>query len=1026
MKLINSIKTLALAVAASFAATGAWAELSIPTGNAAEAGGTLNYVITSADELAQMADIFDNVWNYKTVNIKIANDIDFAGKKYKSPEVGSPGTPDNKGSGFSVYIYADDNKPVTISNLSYITEETSNVGFIGHVHNSTPYLSIRNITLKNVTFAAACDAVGNGAGAFVGFTQGNAIEIVNCHVQNSALSGARYVAGMVGYCHANGNDKTLSFSNCSVTDTTLNAGYKGVGGFVGYCVAEVSISECDSSGNTYVPQTNEAGLFIYRLNTADTYANLSQVTSSQRDVWTPVYEKLSGAEYDITWKEGAPAATPVAQVGSTEYTTLAEAILAAQDGATIEILDGTWDADAVGSMTTDEALSVRTKSLTIQPADEASPKFTANVTLGYDDSSTRNATITVKGLAFENAQLLIGNYAQTTVEGCSFVGSGNEAALRIIESCASNYNRTDFMVDQVTVKDCTFNGTKTGVPAIRVRDSGNVLITGNTIANSNHNGILLESDTKNSRVNTQVSKTVVIQNNLIKEWHAGNVADGGRGIRAALGTMAAGSSVTISGNVFRKEQTGFDSPDYVNISDVGSGNAVDLSGNDWNNMLLSEVAGNNAIYTCDAATTTIISVITTKEEVKVDTTQVDTTVVDASGNTFTPTTEQQAAAVNNTKTAAAQAIAANTPAAEKTGTGIKTVDESAYLKIALEKAVVEVSENDASLKTLVFDVQPMKVVGSVETKIQNSEITKPITFRLPLTDDFTISALITHAGDDDRVVPVQGTSGQKYVELTFTHFSEVTATPTDKVESSIASTEQLGIIRYAPTDLYTESKEVAVGVPWLSTSSTDASDVAVTVAELIATGLTSGDQISVWDKANKRYDVWQWNGSSWEAALDADSGSTKSAYTTKVERGQAFWYKRNDTTKTFALIGRPKDNATTTPEAGASKNPKYNLMSNPYPDAIDLAELVGTEGDQIVTIPDGTFYTYTTAEGGWCTREWVEDTSVTLPWLPGNHHPVSEQLVKQGSLVIPSGRSFWYISKGGTPAIDWKSLKVTE
>jgi parallel beta-helix repeat protein len=160
--------------------------------------------------------------------------------------------------------------------------------------------------------------------------------------------------------------------------------------------------------------------------------------------------------------------------------------------------------------------------------------------------------------------LLIGNYPQVTVEDCSFVGSnGNSSskgALAIIESCASNYNRDEFILDQVTVRNCTFDGTNSGQPALRLRNSGNVLITGNTIANSNHNGILLESDTTHSRVNTLVSKTVVIQNNTINEWNAGNVADGGRGIRAALGTMAAGSSVTISGNVFRKEQTGFDSP----------------------------------------------------------------------------------------------------------------------------------------------------------------------------------------------------------------------------------------------------------------------------------------------------------------------------------------------------------------------------------------------------------------------------------------------------------------------------------
>lgn len=300
-------------------------------------------------------------------------------------------------------------------------------------------------------------------------------------------------------------------------------------------------------------------------------------------------------------------ASSVAQIGDVKYASLKDAIMAAADGATIEILDGTWGADGVGTMTIPEALSVRAKSLMIQAADGALPTFTSNVKLGYDDSSTRNATITVKGLAFNGASLDIGNYTQTTVEDCSFT----DGTLRIVESCASNYNRTDFVLDQVTVRNCTFDSTASGDPAIRVRNSGNLLIEGNEIANSAHNGILLES---NGTVNTQVAKTIVIQNNTIIEWNVGNVNGGGRGIRAALGTPAAGTTVTITGNVFRKGTTGLglDTPDFVKITEAGSA-TVELSGNDWNDMLLSEVAGNTALYTC-SVTPTLTSVITTKSE----------------------------------------------------------------------------------------------------------------------------------------------------------------------------------------------------------------------------------------------------------------------------------------------------------------------------------------------------------------------------------------------------------------------------
>lgn len=305
----------------------------------------------------------------------------------------------------------------------------------------------------------------------------------------------------------------------------------------------------------------------------------------------------------------------VAQIGTTKYASLAEAILAAQDGDTIEILNGTWGADAVGVF--DEpgkytnAQAVRAKSLTIQAAEGAKPKFTADVKLGYEDSKTANATMTVKGLAFENAKLSLVNYVQATVEDCTFTGSGANAALFVGDSCDKNHLTSgDYPADQVTIKDCTFDGTAAGSPAIRVRNGGNVTITGNTVKNSAHNGILLESNTEFD--NTAV-KTVTITGNTITEWNASNVAEGGRGIRASLGGLADGSTVTVKGNVFRKTTTGLDEPDFAKITGAG-GAAVDISGNDWNNMLLSEVKDNGAVYKSDATTTTITSVITTRKE----------------------------------------------------------------------------------------------------------------------------------------------------------------------------------------------------------------------------------------------------------------------------------------------------------------------------------------------------------------------------------------------------------------------------
>ena len=131
---------------------------------------------------------------------------------------------------------------------------------------------------------------------------------------------------------------------------------------------------------------------------------------------------------------------------------------------------------------------------------------------------------------------------------------------------------------------------------------------------------------------------------------------------------------------------------------------------------------------------------TEKEEVQVDVSgTIEATVVDANGNEISATPAQQTAA-DNKKTATAEAIAANTSAASKTGTGLRNVDESAYLKVELTSTVIEVVDDDASLKTLVFDVTPYKVTETTsdsettKTEVELTVVDTPAHY-LPLAAD---------------------------------------------------------------------------------------------------------------------------------------------------------------------------------------------------------------------------------------------------------------------------------------------------
>lgn len=149
----------------------------------------------------------------------------------------------------------------------------------------------------------------------------------------------------------------------------------------------------------------------------------------------------------------------------------------------------------------------------------------------------------------------------------------------------------------MTVRNCTFNGSPAGEPAVRLRNTGNVTITGNIIENAVHNGILLES---NNSVKNDVAKTINITGNTICNWNSGSIDGGGRAMRLSLGsdnTLFAGSVVNITDNTFIKAALGKDKPDFLKITGAGAA-PVDISNNYWSGKkTTSEIDG--SVYTTD-------------------------------------------------------------------------------------------------------------------------------------------------------------------------------------------------------------------------------------------------------------------------------------------------------------------------------------------------------------------------------------------------------------------------------------------
>ena len=321
----------------------------------------------------------------------------------------------------------------------------------------------------------------------------------------------------------------------------------------------------------------------------------------------------------------ALAGTPVAKIGDTTYSTLAEALIAATSGDTIELFGGTYGANEIGAL--DEAGKytnanlVRYKSLTIQPIAGATVTFTSNLAFGYDDSSTANASMTVKGLHFQNASLQLSNYVTADVEDCTFSGapasSSPSGTLIIMDSCCKTHKPTGtsetFPTSLVTVKNCTINGSAASCPGMRIRNSGNLDIEGNIIMNTDHNGILFES---NSSLDNTNAKTIIIKHNTFTEWNVNNAEGGGRAIRGAFASgsnmLTEDSTLTIENNTFRKATTGLDTPDFIKLTGVGLA-TVSLDYNDWNDDLYSVVYGDANYYTVDGFAMDVATVVTTKK-----------------------------------------------------------------------------------------------------------------------------------------------------------------------------------------------------------------------------------------------------------------------------------------------------------------------------------------------------------------------------------------------------------------------------
>ena len=233
--------------------------------------------------------------------------------------------------------------------------------------------------------------------------------------------------------------------------------------------------------------------------------------------------------------------------------------------------------------------------------------------------------------------------------------------------------------------------------------------------------------------------------------------------------------------------------------------------------------------------------------------------------------------------------------------------------------------------------------------------------------------------------------------------------------AKLVSENTVGVLKTA-----TSAKKAIIAVPWLSLA--DGGNISV--LNLVKTaGLTKGDRLHVYNKAEKRYDVYELAADrAWmpkaiykigaDGTVEAVSSGTPE--TTTVARGNGVWLERQDTAKAIVSYGQvASGTVATTIDAGTAETPTWNLLAVPTTTAVDVAATFGaSEADTLIVPTAGAPKICTVKDGAWGYEKAV---SVTDKF--GNTAGV--KVVRETVAELPAGTGFWYLNGGVAKTVNW-------
>ena len=307
-------------------------------------------------------------------------------------------------------------KDLTLDNVS-IEDTTNEQGIGAFINNvdSMPKIELNNCHLTDSTITSTG---GARVGGLIGWTSGynkkddgpvdTYITVTNCSVENTKITAKGSVGGIIG--HAGANPATYhTFTNNTVTGCTLHSTDDGgwrVGVVVGTVnVGEVALNNTTESGNT-VTQTGKTA----PAGQSNLYGRFVPGTTGKLVI-------DSTAVFD---------SSIVAVVDNKGYKTLADAVAAAQGGATVKLLkDVTGDVVIPADKTI--TLDLNGKTLTNSAGDTITVALGAKLTI--EGKGTVDNVTHARAAVFNNGEVVLngGTFVRSKENGINAENSGGNS-----------------------------------------------------------------------------------------------------------------------------------------------------------------------------------------------------------------------------------------------------------------------------------------------------------------------------------------------------------------------------------------------------------------------------------------------------------------------------------------------------------------------------------------------------------------------------------------------------------------------